>query len=167
MKKPYIIPICMTVFFAVICVIYLSGAISSGGADIGAIAVTSGDLREEIDLDFLRSLEGESFNTVIRSSGQRPRDVMYTGVPLSLILDVLEIDWQDKRHVIVSGADSYAIAVLVREILEPDNVYIVYALDGRQLKPASEGGEGPFQLIIRKDTFAQRWCKYINLVEIQ
>ena len=175
-KQRWVIVLCMIVFFAVICAMYLSGAISPGSdEDAGSIAIVCGDQQEnqqesqplEADLDYLKTLESETFKTVVRSSGKKPREAEYTGVLLSTFLDALGFDLEEKRQILISGTDGYAVAVTVKEVFEPGNVYIAYALDGEALKPKRAGGEGPYQLIIRKDFFSLRWCKYVNRVEIQ
>jgi spermidine/putrescine-binding protein len=47
------------------------------------------------------------------------------------------------------------------------NVYIAYQINGEDLKSKAQGGNGPYQLVILSDPFSQRWCKYVNGVEIE
>jgi hypothetical protein len=39
-------------------------------------------------------------------------------------------------------------------------------MDGEILKTQSDGGYGPFMMVIRGSRFAQRWCKYVEAVDV-
>jgi len=92
---------------------------------------------------------------------------MYTAVKLVDILDSLNIDYKDTNKAIVKAEDAYISAVSIDDINIDGNVYIAYKMNGKYFKSRKDGGEGPFQLIIRKDDFSQRWVKYVIEVELQ
>lgn len=52
-------------------------------------------------------------------------------------------------------------------VLDDDNIYLAYMMDGEPLKSREDGGSGPYQIIIRKDQFSQRWAKYVLEIELQ
>ncbi|MDR2899242.1 MAG: molybdopterin-dependent oxidoreductase [Clostridiales bacterium] len=143
----------------------------SGGFFEGAdktIKITAfGDYAVVLEEADIRSLECETFTAVIRSSGQKPEEVTYTGIPLLSLFNGLDIDMTKASKIIVKGSDGYASAITIEEAENIRNVYIAYQLNGEDLKPKSRGGNGPYQLVILNDPFSQRWCKYVNEVEIE
>ena len=104
---------------------------------------------------------------MLKSSGKPPVDTSYTGVELKALLENLEIDTAGKTQVITKAVDGYTVALSLAEVLEDDNVYIVYKRDGKDLGAREEGGSGPYQIVIRKDQFGQRWNKYLMEIELQ
>ncbi len=68
---------------------------------------------------------------------------------------------------IVRATDGYTIALSPKEVKDEDNVYLAYKLNGKLLKRKEEGGSGPYQVIIRKDEFSQRWCKFVVEIELK
>ena len=141
----------------------------NGGMTSNAQAIVFKMDGEEVavkGLDFLLTLESHDFKATIRSSGQKAREVEYTGVLLADVFQSLNIDTQGKTQIIFKGADAYMVPVSLNE-LEGDNLYIAFKMDGEYLKPRSEKGFGPFQLVILNDPFSLRWCKYLCEVEIK
>ncbi|MEG1931218.1 MAG: molybdopterin-dependent oxidoreductase [Anaerovorax sp.] len=118
-------------------------------------------------LDALKEMESETFPAVIRSSGKKPEEVTYTGVEIGLLLETAGIDLKDKKQLTFTALDGYVVTAGVKELAETGNFYLAYGLNGEDLKTKSEEGNGPYQLIIRKDPFSQRWCKYLKEVDIQ
>jgi len=66
-----------------------------------------------------------------------------------------------------NASDGYRIILSAEEIAEPSNVYLTFERDGEILKSKKEGGNGPFQLVIRRDPFSQRWIKHVNEIILQ
>lgn len=118
-------------------------------------------------VEALEGMESDTFPVVIRSSGEKPKEAEYTGVELSSILEASGVDLQGKEQLTFTAMDGYVVAANVKELEEGKNFYLAYAMDGEPLKTKSEDGNGPYQLIIRKDPFSQRWCKYLQEVDIQ
>ena len=168
-KQNVVIISCLVLFLAVTTFLYLSeGRIAERKAQENAtIEFYSGDVMIETDISFLRSLESETFKAVIRSSSNKPQEVEYTGVLFSVLLEALDLSTKDKKQAAVRGADGYVAIVALDEIKRESNIYLAYAMNGKDMKPARQGGYGPFQLIIRTDPYSQRWCKYVCRVELQ
>ncbi len=119
----------------------------------------------EVDYDYICSLPATDFAATIRSSGQTPEEVIYTGVLLQDVLDDLDIDISGCQGIRVYAADGYAIAAQIDDVLDRDNVYLAYKIDGEVMKNRDQGGWGPYQIIIREDSFSQRWAKYVMKIE--
>ncbi len=88
-------------------------------------------------------------------------------MPLINILKKLEIDTENKKQLIVRGIDGYTVAFSIDEVVDEDNIYLAYKMEGKLLKSKEEGGSGPYQLIVRKDQFSQRWCKFVVEMEVR
>ena len=114
----------------------------------------------------LKELEYETFDAVIKSSGQRPKNVVYTGIEIHTLLDAAGTDYNGKTlHFI--GADAYLAAVQPEEMESVGSIFVVYAMDGQTMKDRESGGDGPYQLVLIDDDFSQRWCKYLAEVELR
>ena len=154
-------------FAATVCLWFIndSGINRTGGGAV--INITeNGEFFAEAGMEYVKGLESETIGATIRSSGNKPVDVEYKGVPLKLFLECLGINLDGRENVIVKGVDGY-MALLSMEELEQKDIYIAYEMDGKALKPREQGGYGPFQLVIPGDPFSQRWCKYVCEVEVK
>ena len=127
----------------------------------------NGEEQASIDEESLLALEAETFQCIIRSSGEKPVPAEYTGVQMAAVFEELSIDTQGYTRVLLKAVDGYTVAVAMDEIFTDDNVYIAYEMNGEAIKTKKQGGNGPYQLVIRKDPFSQRWCKYLVEVELQ
>lgn len=116
--------------------------------------------------EHLLSLPAKEISATIRSSGQSPRDVVYTGVAVKDLFDLLEINYHWKDKVVVRSADGYTVAAALKEVLDKDNAFLCYEMNGEPLKSREQGGEGPYQFVLIKDQFSQRWGKYVIEIEV-
>jgi hypothetical protein len=129
--------------------------------------IKSGQTELKADFDTIKELEETEFAAVSKSSGKPPVDVTYIGVQLKDLLEKMEISTAGKTQVITKAVDGYTVALSIEEVLDDENVYIVYKRDGKDLGTREEGGSGPYQIVIRKDEFSQRWTKYLMEIELQ
>ena len=125
----------------------------------GEYAATAG-------LQTLLDLDPEEFTTPLDTSITAPRDVVLRGVELRLLLEAMEIDMDGISHVVVSGLDGYYSPLSLPEVLQDDLIYICFSMEGELLKSQDEGGFGPFLMVTRGSRFAQRWCKYVEAVDV-
>ena len=88
------------------------------------------------------------------------------GVELRDLLAALDIDTSGARYFIFSGLDGYDSPLTLKEVEKAQSIYICLSMDGEVLKPQAEGGWGSFMMVIRGSRFAQRWCKYVEAVDI-
>lgn len=130
------------------------------------ISIKYRDERRLISFSDLRKLQEYSFDAVLRSSGKEKKNT-YKGILLKELLEAEGIKGSDIYQVITRAVDGYTVTLSGQEILEDDNVYIVYEINGKRLKTKEEGGSGPYQLIIRKDAFGQRWNKFLMELDIR
>jgi hypothetical protein len=107
------------------------------------------------------------FPAVVRSSGSKPVETEYKGIELTKLFDSLNIDITSYSKVTFNASDGYRIILSMEEIKEPSNVYLTFERDGEILKSKKQGGNGPFQLVIRRDPFSQRWIKHVNEIILE
>ena len=107
------------------------------------------------------------FPAVVRSSGKKPVETEYKGIELKILFDTLNIDISKYEKVAFNASDGYRVILSVEEINEPSNVYVTFERDGELLKSKSSGGNGPFQLVIRRDPFSQRWIKHVYKITLE
>ena len=119
-----------------------------------------------LSAEAIRALPSETFEATIRSSGERPTPAEYTGVEIHDLLDLAGVRIRGDGALLFKGADLYLTKVEAGELSEYGNIYIVYERDGEIMKNRAQGGEGPYQVIVRSDYYSLRWCKYLSVVEI-
>lgn len=107
------------------------------------------------------------FPAVIRSSGNKPVETKFTGIELKKLFDSLNINLSGKSKITFNALDGYMVVLDIEEIYEPNNVYLVLKRDGEYLKSQKQGGSGPYQIVIRRDPFSQRWCKHVVEIIIE
>ena len=128
--------------------------------------IVDGEVAVTIDRDFLAAQDNRTFSATIRSNGKRPQQTRYTGILLANLFQQLGLDLTDRTQVVVKAIDGY-VSTLTMDELQNKRIYIAYQMDGEDLKPINEGGNGPFQLVIPSDPYSQRWCKYVYQVEVK
>ncbi|AKL94370.1 oxidoreductase [Clostridium aceticum] len=170
MKK--IIPIVIAVLIIVVGIsAYLNrGYVKDKQTMVENASISLKEKGEEVsivDLAWIEDLQPIEFEANLKSSGKDPVEHIYKGVPLSKVLMSKNLSIEDKEQVIVRSIDGYTVALGIEEVMQEDNVYIAYERDGEALGKKEEGGSGPYQIIIRKDPFSQRWTKFVVEVELQ
>jgi hypothetical protein len=128
---------------------------------------TAGNMIAEIDMDLVQGISPVDFSANLDTSDSGPREHIYTGVLLISILEELDINIKDYDTVIAKAIDGYTVAYEVVEVLDRDNIYLAIARDGEPLGSKNTGGSGPYQVIVRKDAFSQRWCKFVVGLELK
>ena len=131
------------------------------------VIVKEGD--KEILLTFgeIKKLGEEEFKANLKTSGNPAVEHNYTGVPLKNVIKEINTEIENKTKVIARAVDGFTSAYNIDEVLEDNNMYLAYMIDGEPLKSREDGGSGPYQIIIRKDQFSQRWAKYVLEIELQ
>jgi len=119
-----------------------------------------------VSLQDLIDLGPQEFRSNFATSIALPRETTLKGVELRRLLEALGIDADQASRIIVSGLDSYYSPLTAAEVMREEHIYICFEMDGEVLKPRSEGGFGPFLMVIRDSRFAQRWCKYVEAIDI-
>lgn len=93
----------------------------------------------------------------------------YTGVSLAyLIVEVANVT--ENYNVRVIAIDKYSYSLSLNEIIATPEIIIAYMKDGEYIKSRTEGGYGPFRLIIPpkfEGEFNGQYCvKYVAEIEI-
>ncbi len=116
--------------------------------------------------DIYQNAEAVAFSAVLRSSGEKPVETEYKGIELKTLLASLGISAKDTDRITFNASDGYRVILDMDEVLEHNNVYLVFERDGEVLKSKKKGGSGPYQLVIRTDPFSQRWVKNVDEIVI-
>ncbi|HZX21149.1 MAG TPA: molybdopterin-dependent oxidoreductase [Clostridia bacterium] len=149
---------------------YLNSDYIKGRKDIhvnAEVIIKEGNKETLLTFNEIKKLGEEKFKANLKSSGNPPVEHSYTGVPLKNVIKKANPDIEDRTQVIVRAVDGFTSAYNISEVLEDNNMYLAYMMDGELLKSRENGGDGPYQIIIRKDQFSQRWAKYVLEIELQ
>lgn len=130
------------------------------------VLIRGQDVEKQFTLDEVRKLGEKEFTADLKSSGNPSEEHTYTGVPVKNLFEQAGIDIKEQEQVTIRSVDGYTIALSSEDILDDDNVYIAYKIDGDSLGTREDGGSGPYQIIIRKDPFSQRWAKFVVEIEL-
>ncbi|MEL7646909.1 MAG: molybdopterin-dependent oxidoreductase [Sedimentibacter sp.] len=125
---------------------------------------------QKYDLEKSQVADNENcvaFSAVVRSSGEKPVEAEFRGLEMTILLTSLGIDIHEASKITFSASDGYRVAMKTEEVMEPGNVYIAFERDGEAMRSKKQGGSGPYQLIIRKDPFSQRWVKHVDEIVIE
>ena len=126
-----------------------------------------GDTAATVGLQDLIELEPQEFTTMLASSIGVPREVTLKGVELRSILQALAPKALEAQSFIFLGLDGYYSPLTSAEVYEAEKIYVCFSMDGEIMKSQSEGGYGPFLMVIRGSRFAQRWCKYVGELRVE
>jgi hypothetical protein len=130
--------------------------------------IKSGDTKlAEVNMDYLANVGEKDFKANLKKSGKPPVEHNYTGVAMKDLFKKLNIDTGNSSTVILKAIDGYTSAIKLSEVMEDDNVYIAYKMDGKSLGNSENGGDGPYMVIIRKDIYSQRWCRFLIEIDLQ
>ncbi len=118
-------------------------------------------------LSDLKEMEPNTFEAVLKTNGKDPLVFQYEGVELRNILSSSGVDLSLYETVVLTAIDGYSVAYSTEEVMEPGNVYLVYAREGELLETREEGGRGPYQTVVVSDQFSNRRCKFAVEVELR
>lgn len=91
----------------------------------------------------------------------------FTGTSLLGVLNSVDPGLAHRyKKVIARGIDQYSQVLEMSEVLQDDNVYIVYADFGRPLKTRA-GGEGSLSAVVCSDRSGQRFTNWLVSLELQ
>lgn len=151
-----------------IIIIFVLFTVTACSNEKASLTVKIGDKEQIIESETLyNNSEAITFPAVVRSSGEKPVETEYKGIELTKLLSSLNIDISKTDKITVNAADGYRVILNIEELEEPSNVYLTFERDGELLKSKKQGGNGPFQLVIRRDPFSQRWVKHVDEIVIQ
>lgn len=171
MRSKYILIIIIAVLAIAVA---LLAVLNAGDPDLGqqsqdnaTVTVVAGDINKTIGLEYLKTFDKVTFDAVMDTSTTGPEGVSLGGVPLAVVLQDMGISLEGAEQVVFKAADGYTTVVTASEAGDSDNVYLVYEREGQPLGTMRQGGHGPIEVAVRKDEFAQRWCKYLMEIHIE
>jgi len=131
----------------------------------GQLRITAGnDIIGEITLEEIRKLPAVNKKMVINSTGGLTKH-KFTGTPLLEVFNYVDSDIViDYKRVITVGVDKYTSGVDMEEVLQKNNVLLVYEDNGMPLK-SKKRDQATMRIVIVDDLYGQRFTNY--LVEIQ
>lgn len=118
-----------------------------------------------VDMDMLQGLGTQDINANLKRNGKAAEAMVYQGVPFKAIIDKLGIDSEGVQSFVFTAADGYASAVTRAEAIDDKNCFVVISEGGKPLGNKANGGAGPYMMILVKEQFSQRWCKF--LIEVK
>ena len=133
----------------------------------GVFFLYAGDEEYAVSMEDIEALSPYEIEANYKKSGKAPETRVYRGVSLRAVVDSLGIDASAYSSVSFSAADGYASALTIDEAMDGGNCYIVTAMGGEPLDTRENGGSGPFMMILARDQFSQRWCKFLLEVRLK
>lgn len=129
--------------------------------------VQIGEYTLEKMLEFSPAVE---FQAVFKPNNALPVNKTYTGIYLKDLLVALEINIFEIKGVQFKAMDGVQKLYTPSEILEANNVYLAFKVDGELIKegigkPAEDNG-GPFVIIKAKDNVSQHRVKLLTEIRI-
>ncbi|MCL2818324.1 MAG: hypothetical protein FWD41_01130 [Actinomycetia bacterium] len=106
------------------------------------------------------------FSVVMNTSTGLSEQMVCEGVSLKKLLDHRGIPFSRDNAVVVVGEDGYHARYTGLEI-ESEAIYVVINVAGEPLTSRRNGGMGPFMTVVRREQFAQRWCKYLIEMRVE
>lgn len=137
----------------------------------GKFTITAGDIKKEVTIKDIEEAGVSEIAANYKPSGKQPTTRMYGGIPFSDLLDYLQVDTSsfdiEKATVVFTAIDGYTSAISLKEALDKELCAITISLDGKPLGDKTNGGSGPFMMVLPKEQFSQQWCKFLAEVTIQ
>ncbi len=116
----------------------------------------------EVSMADLDAIGQSDVPAVMDTSTTDPTDVTFTGAQVKDILAYKGVSVDGVTTIEFRALDGYASAITPEEIQMDENVYICTKMGGEALGTKSEGGMGPYLMIIRSAQYSQRWCKFLE-----
>lgn len=130
------------------------------------VTIKRGETEIKIDLEYLKTFEKQVFKATVDTSKTDPVERSFSGVALGTVLEDKGLNLEGAKQVTFKAADGYTTVVTAEEAAQDENVYLVYERDGKPSGTKAQGGTGPIEIVIRKDQFSQRWCKFLMEITI-
>ena len=174
MAKPKKTTIWITVVIIVLIAIIITFALlNQNSANQTSDSVTvkiAGNEDVVYTFDDLNTMDGIiTMNKTIKSGSREDETADFTGILVKDLLlktttqDVLE----NASSVTAISGDGYATSYSIDEILEDDNILLVFLQDGEKLISFSDGGSGPLRIVVMKDEFGTRSAMWVNQIVLE
>lgn len=133
----------------------------------GRVKVKAGnEIIGEISLEEVKTLPAVNKKLVIDSTSGFSKH-NFTCTPLLGVLNAVDLRIpQCYKRVITRGVDNYVSGVDMEEVLEENNVFLVYADNGEALN-GQNGVPGTMRIVILNDLYGQRFTNYLVEIELE
>ena len=132
----------------------------------GTFLVSAGGQTYVVAMDDLLALSPRGVQANAKSSTTDYTKKQFTGVPLAAVLRHLDVDCSAAEKVIFTAADGFTSVISLADALDEESCFIIFEEDGKPLGTKASGGTGPFRMILTKDPYANRWCKFLLEITI-
>ena len=132
-----------------------------GPVETESLAIRAyGVVLAEVSLEDIKALPSVKRTFSIHSSTGTTQH-NFTGTLLSNVLDSSGVEFRNEyRWALAVGVDDYISDISVDEILEENNVFVMYEDDGEPLLKKN-GEPGAMRIVVINDTFGQRFTNYL------
>ena len=128
----------------------------------------SGQVLHTFTMEEIKAFPPVQLEKSIASGKGENEEGLYTGVPLRVLLDSVDENLiKGSKQIISKASDGFESVYTPEEVLEEKNILVVYAKDGEPLGNASNGGTGPFRILVVNDSSGNRSTKYLNEIEVK
>jgi len=120
-----------------------------------------------VTMDDMINLNPVEFEANYDTSTTNGEIIEFSGVEIKNILDKYKIKIDEKNVIEVKALDGYSSALTGSEVSTNGNTYICLLKEGKPLGTKSDGGMGPYLMIVKSSQFSQRWCKFVQEINIR
>lgn len=149
--------------------ISILGYLNSRGEKLpeGRIRIKAGsEVIGEITVDEISKLPAVNKKMVIDSTSGLTKH-NFTCTPLLGVFNQIDPEIATRyKRVITRGVDNYTSGLDMEEVMEKNNVYLVYADNGEPLQ-SKNGDAGTMRIVILNDPFGQRFTNYLVEIELE
>jgi hypothetical protein len=138
---------------------------NNGGGNPEELRISSAGSDIVLQREELFDLELREFRTIMNTSSGSSDNIDCEGASLRSLLEHAGIPFRRTSTISAHGADGYVATYSGAEV-EDESIYLVLFVDGVPLEGRKAGGMGPFMTVVRRDQFAQRWCKYLTEIRV-
>jgi hypothetical protein len=150
-------------------IIGILGYLNSRGEKLeeGSITLKAGhEIIGVITLDQVKQLPVVNKKMAISSTAGLSKH-NFTCTPLRGAFDQVDPQIVERyQRVITRGVDNYVSGVTMEEVLEKNNVFLVYADNDQPLR-SKIGGKDTMRIVIMNDSFGQRFTNYLVEIELE
>ena len=162
--------IAVIVVLIVIIAVFAGINAKNTNTSVDGLTLTVGDNETVYTIEDLKAMDGiETMNKTIKSGKSADETGDFTGVPLSALLlqNLTEEELKAYSAVVVTSGDGYATSYSVDEVLQPQNVMVIFEKDGEALVPYTDGGSGPIRIVVMNDTFGTRSAMWVTGISLE
>ena len=136
-----------------------------------SVTVKIGDNAETVyTIDDLKTMDNISTVHKTIKSGQKEDETGdFTGIALRdlLLQTVTEDELTSYSAVTVTSGDGYATSYDIDEIMQPQNIMLIFEQDGNALVPYTDGGSGPLRIVVMNDDFGTRSAMWVTGITLE